>query len=71
MPSAPHEILVELFRHRPELLTTVLALLDRNLVPNIPGAVLLPAPGEISDDYHAQYRADLVLHCMVPGREKP
>jgi hypothetical protein len=71
MPSAPHEILVELFRHRPELLTAVLALVDRNLVPDVPGAVLLPAPGEIAGDHHAQYRADLVLHLMVPARARP
>ena len=71
MPSPSHEILVELFRHRPDLITTLLALVDGSLVPDMPGAALLPAPGEISGVRHAQYRADLVLHCMVPGRERP
>jgi hypothetical protein len=71
MPSPPHEILVELFRHRPNLLTTLLALVDGSLVPDIPDVVLLPAPGEITGVHHAQYRADLVLHCMAPGRERP
>ena len=40
-------------------------------LPDIPDAVLLPAPGEISGVHHSQYRADLVLHCMAPGRERP
>lgn len=71
MPSPPHEILVELFRRRPDLLTTLLALTDGSLVPDIPDAVLLPAPGEITGIHHAQYRADLVLHCMAPGGERP
>jgi hypothetical protein len=71
MPSPSHEILVELFRHRPDLITTLLALVDGRLVPDIPDAALLPAPGEISGVHHAQYRADLVLHCMAPGRERP
>jgi hypothetical protein len=71
MPSPSHEILVELFRHRPDLLTTLLALVDGSLVPDMPDAALLPAPGEISGVRHGQYRADLVLHCMAPGRERP
>jgi hypothetical protein len=71
MPSRLHEILVELFRHRPELLTAVLALVDRALVPDIPGAVMVPAPGEIAGVHHAQYRPDLVLHRALAGRARP
>lgn len=71
MPSQRHEILVELFRHRPGLVTALLALVDPALVPDVPDAVYVPAPGEIAGVHHEQYRADLVLHGMVPGRARP
>jgi hypothetical protein len=70
MPSPAHEILVELFRHRPDLLRTVLALVGRT-VPDIPGAVLRPAPAEVTGVQHGQYRADLVLHLAVPDSARP
>ncbi len=71
MPSPRHEVLVELFRHRPELITALLALVDPTLVPEILGAVIVPAPAEIAGVHHAQYRADLVLHRMAPGKARP
>jgi hypothetical protein len=71
MPSPRHETLVELFRHRPQLLLVLLALVDPTLVPDIPDAVMVPAPGEIAGVHHAQHRADLVLHCMAPGTARP
>lgn len=71
MPSPRHEILVELFRHRPGLLLALLALVAPGLVPDIPGAVLLPAPGEVTGVHHAQYRADLVLHRVARDAAGP
>jgi hypothetical protein len=70
MPSQRHEILVELIRHRPELVTALLALVDAALVPEVPHAVYVPTPGEIAGVAHEQYRADLVLRCTVPGRAR-
>lgn len=71
MPSQRHEILVELVRHRPDSITALLALVDAALVPDVPGGVIVPAPGEIAGVHHAQYRPDLVLHCNAPGRDRP
>jgi hypothetical protein len=70
MPSPAHEILVELFRHRPDLLRTVLELVGRT-VPEVPGAVLRPAPAEVTGVRHSQYRADLVLHLAAPDSPRP
>jgi Domain of unknown function (DUF4351) len=70
MPSPQHEILVELFRHRPELVTALLALVDPTLVPDVADAVIVPAPGEIGGVHQEQYRADLVLRCTVPGHAR-
>jgi hypothetical protein len=71
MPSPRHEVLVELFRHRPELITALLALVDPTLAPDMPGAGIVPAPAEIAGVHHAQYRADLVLHRVAPGKARP
>lgn len=71
MPSPRHEILVELFRHRPELLTALLALVAPGLVPDLPGAMLLPAPGEVAGVVYAQHRADLVLRRIVEDPRQP
>ena len=71
MPSRRHEILVELFRRRPELVTALLALVDRSLVPDDPDAIYVPTSGEIAGVHHEQYRADLVLRCTVPGHARP
>ncbi|HWN71358.1 MAG TPA: hypothetical protein VNM90_27155, partial [Haliangium sp.] len=70
MPSPAHEILVELFRHRPGLLRAVLKLVGRT-VPEPPGAVLRAAPAEVTGVHHTQYRADLVLHLATPDRARP
>jgi hypothetical protein len=70
MPSPAHEILVELFRHRPDLLRTVLELVGRT-VSDTPGAVLRPAPAEVAGVHHTQYRADLVLHLAAPDSARP
>jgi hypothetical protein len=70
MPSPTHEILVELFRHRPDLLRAVLGLVG-SAVADIPGAVLRPAPAEVTGVHHSQYRADLVLHLVAPDSARP
>lgn len=71
MPSPRHEILVELFRHRPQLLLALLALVAPGLVDDAPGAILVPAPGEVAGVHYQQYRADLVLHRRTPGQARP
>ena len=71
MPSRRHEILVELFRQRPELVPALLALVDPALVPGGADTVYVPASGEIAGLHHEQYRADLVVRCMDPGRIRP
>jgi hypothetical protein len=70
MPSPAHEILVELFRHRPDLLRTVLELVGR-AVSDVSGALLRPAPAEVTGVHHSQYRADLVLHLATPDSARP
>ena len=70
MPSPAHEILVELFRHRPDLLRAVLELVGR-AVPEVPGAVLRPAPAEVTGVHHSQYRADLVLQLAASENARP
>jgi hypothetical protein len=67
MPSRPHDALIEIFRHRPQLLLALLALVAPGRVPDVPGAILLPAPGEVTSEHHEQHRTDLVLLRMIPG----
>lgn len=67
MPSRPHDALIEIFRHRPQVLLALLALVAPGLVPDVPGAILLPAPGEVTSEHHEQHRIDLVLLRMIPG----
>ncbi len=71
MPSPHYEILVELFRHRPQFLLALLALVAPGLVPDISGAILLPGPGEVAGVYNTQHRADLVLHRIVEDPTRP
>jgi hypothetical protein len=71
MPSRRHELLVELFRRRPQLVAALLAPVAPALVPDVAGAAYSAASGEVASVHHGQHRADLILHRTAPGRAGP
>jgi hypothetical protein len=73
MPSPTHQILVELFRRRPALLVDLLAATPGAGPPSSlpPGARIVPTTATFTDLMHAEYRADLAMHVLPPGSDRP
>jgi hypothetical protein len=75
MPSPTHQILVELFRRCPTLLTDLLdAAAARGAIPALalpPGARVVPTAATFTDLLPAEFRPDLALHVLPLGNDRP
>lgn len=75
MPSPTHQILVELFRRCPTLLTDLLdAAATRGTIPALAlprGARIVPTAATFTDLLPAELRADLALHVLPLGSQRP
>jgi hypothetical protein len=75
MPSPTHQILVELFRRCPTLLTDLLdaAAARGTILPLAlpPGARIVPTTATFTDLLPSEFRADLALHVLPSGAERP
>jgi uncharacterized protein (DUF2164 family) len=73
MPSPTHQILIELFRRRPALMSDLLLAARKTSQPMVlpPGARVVPTMATFMDLTHAEYRPDLALHVLLAGSDEP
>ena len=73
MPSHTHQILIELFRRCPTLLTELLAAATEGGPPLVlaRGARVVPTSATFVGLASAEFRADLALHVLPPASERP
>lgn len=73
MPSPTHQILVELFRRRPALVSDLLDAVPAAGLPLDlpPGARIVPTTATFTDLTHGEYRADLAMHVLPEGSDAP